>query len=52
MRDIRKSSGLLGDIPRGTLVKRAFSHFGDMKVKDYRDTGYLNTQIPSEYSED
>ena len=52
MRDIRKSSGLRGDIPRGTLVKRAFSHFGDMKVKDYRDTGYFNTQIPSEYSED
>ncbi len=23
---------------------------GDMKVKDYLDTGYLNTQIPSEYS--
>ena len=23
---------------------------GDMKVTDYFDTGYLNTQVPSEYS--
>ena len=25
---------------------------GDMKVTDYLDTGYLNTQVPSEYSGD